>query len=921
MNNLGFGVKRLTAASIIALLSSFGITTIALASSEATTAQGEVISKQECPEQTAYIDKRLQNSSEEYQKKIDEYNKYLKEYQDKKWLLEQQLSQEVKDKEKIDEYQKKIDEYQKKIDKYENTKDSLKQEWREGLEFVWQKICENEEADFANLSERKIPAELLRIILLDESLKKYLPTKVTIKDATITGELDLSAEEIEQQLHLESSTFQGKVKLTESKFLQSLYFDGSTFQKPLDMESAIFERSLYIRGATFEKAENNTLNLSKARIDGTLSLTSSGNPMLPESEADEDKQNKEDKDNKPTKFEFNCQERKKPEDGLMRIINLQLIEIKQSLDIRKLQLKNKNPCDYSKKVNEGKEPLFFANTSKIGHAIIIDGDTGFDKLDFENSKANMLVFAISREAKDKLGNIEIDNILHSFNNKILNIVDNWNVPKLEKELTELDNTSYLLQQKVNLKEVELNKITVYPRKDYPRKGEDPTDNKDKTNDENTTDSEGETENSCNIELDGLVSTTIDTLAAKFFLICLRQHYRDATNEVKKQDINKKIEELKEAKEKVNKVEEELNKVKTSGNKLIIEQGAKLSSLIQPLENAATMAKMLGKEKVSTRMSYQRKSLDVHIATIDIFNRRHYCMDFYGSRCPFFAVVERFNHGWLTLLNVFYGFGYYRMQALWSVFGLFVVGVIFAWIEMSKKQKNIISDAILDSVNYTVKNCSESAVAKKFEELEPDLEFFANIEAVIFDYSNYQESEKFDFLIEKKGEQTINSSNKYLKITLDNQENNKKNLKWFIDRLETYNPDAKKMGFCHNFYGQNRLYLVIPHETTRKNLKIKINQFDLKKIKDIQEYLDSETIGKFRLFSIKQEREIRLPHRITKGWRSMIYSLDNIFPIIELDKELQEFIFEDSERLTRVALQCQQIAAKIILIILLPILFL
>ncbi|MDJ0659685.1 MAG: hypothetical protein QNJ42_09350 [Crocosphaera sp.] len=900
MNTLVFGWKRLTAASIITLLSSIGITTIALASSDTTIAQGEMISEEECPNQQEYIRERQEKYLEDYKEKIEEYQK-------KQNSLQQRSSQEK-------EYDKKIKDYKEKIEEYQKKQNSLQQGSPDEVNLVWKEICENEEAD---LSEKKIPAELLRTILLEEPFQEFLPTKVTIKNAIITGELDLSAEEIQQQLHLESSTFQEKVNLTESKFLQSLYFDGSTFEKSLDMKSAIFERSLYIRGATFENAENNTLNLSKARIDGTLSLSTT-DPM-----------NSDSTNNEGTRFNFNFKTAQQGSDQRIRIVNLQLAEIKQALDIRKLQVCRDDsfshndqydsvyPCQKYKiksKEEEKSKPEFFARSSKIGDAIIIDGDTGFDKLDFQNSKANMLVFAISSKTEDKLDDIEIDNILHSFNDnilhrlidQILNIFNKRNVSKLETKLTELSDTSYLLQQKVNLREVELNKITVYARKDkdkdiykfttYDRKDKDKvtftTGNQDDQKDE-----------SCHIELDGLVSTTIDPLAAKFFLICLRQHYRYVTDEKINQDIKERIKKFKKAK---------AEQIKDEIDQVIKGQYVRLSSLIQPLENAARMAKMLGKEKVSTRMSYQRKSLDVHIATIDIFNKRHQCMDFNESLC--FAVFERLNHGWLSLLNVFYGFGYYRMQALWWVLGLFFVGIYFAQKEMSKKQKSIISDAILDSVNYTVKNCSESAMVKKFEELEPDLEFFANIEAIIFDYSNYQDSEKFDFLIKKKGKKKKNSSNNYLKIILYN----KKNLKWFIDRLETYNPDAKKMGFCHNFYGKNSLYLVIPKQPTRE--KLNVSQFDLEKIKNIQEDLDSETIKKFTLFWIKEGQKIILPTYLTNVWRSSIYSFDNMFPIIELDKELQQFIFENSEKVTRFALQVQQIAAKIILFILLPILF-
>ncbi|MDJ0511511.1 MAG: pentapeptide repeat-containing protein [Crocosphaera sp.] len=877
MNNLGFRWKRLTAATIIALLSSFGITTIALVSPEATTAQNEMISEQECPDGKKHLNESRKEYLEKYDTKIKEYKSKIEKYKNK--------------------YQGKIQEYQNEIDKYQDYIRSLTKESPKDVNnWVWQEICENKEAD---LSGKEIPGELLRTIIVDEKFKKYLPTKVTIKNATITGKLDLSAEEIKQQLHLESSTFQGKVNLRESKFSQSLYLDGSTFKKPLDMESAIFERSLYIRGAKFNNADNNTLNLSKARIDGTLSLTSSGNPILPESEADENQQNTEDmeRDNKPTKFEFDCKEIKKPKDGLMRIVNLQLIEIKQSLDIRKLQLNQKNTCDYSKKVHKGKEPLFFANSSKIGDAIIIDGDTGFDELNFHYSNANMLVFAISSTTKNKLDKIGFDNILDKFDSKIYG-----------------ENLGYLLKQKVNLREVKLDQITVYARKPpseaeinslykklilennlsyllrylleqefalekveldkilvYPRKYSEEEDNNLGKNGNISNNNE------CNIEVDGLVFETMDTLAGKLFLICLNQHYETATS-LSIDDDNE---------------EERLRKIQKKYDKIF--------DLLQPFEHAAKTAKKFGRYTIANQMLYKRKSLELHITGLKLKEN----FDF-GTLLEFLCL-------WIS--DWFYGFGYYRVRAFVSGLFIFVVGLLLTCRQMARKQRIITYSTILDTLTHTVhKNNSTPPVFKSLKGIEPDLEFFENIEAIIFDNDENQKLNTFKFFLQQKEHQSNNSSSKYINICLRDE----KELKYFIYRLETINPDAKKIGFCHNFYGHNNLYLIIPYYGTRK----KLNSGNLE-IKDIK---------KVKLFCIKQERKIKVLlrcfdflqlwefHSRKSVWRSLIYSFDNMFPIIELDKELQQFIFEDSEGGTRLWLHFQHFISKIILIILLPILF-
>ncbi|RMF94055.1 MAG: hypothetical protein D6736_00740 [Nitrospinota bacterium] len=164
--------------------------------------------------------------------------------------------------------------------------------WTRQEQWVWVQICTGKVADFNTARgyggrldpsnpEKWPEARILRpvfleTILLHEPFRSALPRQgISIRGAWFTETLDLSYAILPHQLRLEDSRFDAPVSLAFLRTLYPLSFAGSVFTQTLDMRGVQVQSSLFLDDGVFAD-----VILSGARIDGNLELDGASFPEV-----------------------------------------------------------------------------------------------------------------------------------------------------------------------------------------------------------------------------------------------------------------------------------------------------------------------------------------------------------------------------------------------------------------------------------------------------------------------------------------------------------------------------------------------------------------------------------------------------------------------------------------------------------------
>jgi len=111
-----------------------------------------------------------------------------------------------------------------------------------------------------------------------------------------------------------------------------------------------------------------------------------------------------------------------------------------------------------------------------------------------------------------------------------------------------------------------------------------------------------------------------------------------------------------------------------------------ASLLQPFEQAASAARLLGKYRVERDLLYQRKRLEVFVERIQS-----------GRWTPNFIT--------LTISDFLYGFGYHRAKAFRLFLLVWFIGALFACYQIIRKQNNLINDTLNKIKMEPILECS------------------------------------------------------------------------------------------------------------------------------------------------------------------------------------------------------------------------
>ncbi len=428
---------------------------------------------------------------------------------------------------------------------------------------------------------------------------------------------------------------------------------------------------------------------------------------------------------------------------------------------------------------------------------------------------------------------------------------------------------------------------------------------------------------------------------------------------------------------------------------ISENYSEYSSLLQPFEQAASVARSLGQYKKERELLYKRNRLEVFVERIQ----------------------SKFSSNYITLSisDFLYGFGYHRWKALKLFIFIWFLGTMLACRQFFKKQYNLI-DETLDKIEEESKKIGKS---KKIPEVASDSldRFVGSISKVIFnvnsilngesrqgkentendaihsisDSSNFRCYVQFNLIELEKLKETnktdfnfeeIKKSNGYAEITFNGKklksqrELLNKNFINFANSLDSLHPNHESIGLCNDIFPDSGEWVV--GIFSEEILSI-INVNDQEDRVNVDENVDeNEYKTRTHKYPRSALKEGILPHLISKqfyclflivmlilvlllyvfsslaliyqtlffsilflslfglvvrlcspdygwSWRvvllSMLFSFDILLPIINLDENLNKFVFDDSKGLTRLFFLIQKLTAAILASILLPIFFL
>ena len=358
-------------------------------------------------------------------------------------------------------------------------------------------------------------------------------------------------------------------------------------------------------------------------------------------------------------------------------------------------------------------------------------------------------------------------------------------------------------------------------------------------------------------------------------------------------------------------------------------------LLQPFEQAANVARSLGRYRIETELLYRRKYLELIIA-----KKNRWTPQALG----------------LVISEVSYGFGYYRLKLLHLAIPFMISGFLVALKQLYIKQQRIVWFTLFYSSNYIE---DEQCEREKTKTLKDIRNLIDSIDEVIYDgydNGNFYIYVKYNLIGRSiNNPDDLNNPLQYQKIRLNKD---KDELRYFIDMLKQRNPHHNKVGFCDSIYGDNRLAVIMVNsqkkneivEDSPQNMRcVKVFLIDDSKEIEIEFRRDCGIIPNkwLSIFSfligvvlsficssfwflilfycifiyavcrLMLSKNIHGKYNI---WKSTLYTIDLFMPVIELDQDLRDFIFHDSQGYTRFYFQLEQVLATIIISILLPILF-
>jgi hypothetical protein len=809
----------------------------------------------------------------------------------------------------------------------------------------------------------KISSKFLETILSDQDLAQKLPNRIVITNGWIKNneadsKLNLDSVNIDKEVNLKNFLFDTDVTLAKAKISKSIYFDDSIFKKTLAINEAEVKGNIFLRRVKFivdkdqiknasdsNKKELIFLNLRGTKVDSSIDL-------------------------KGLEFKLTSQKSKCNLDEVKNSLSVYLLSASGAKVSKSIILDNAN---FELCPNNSNFKGIQLDSVNVEQNFELNTDTKFSQLDLKNAQINTLLITISDDLKAYLNQLKLIEILRDRPNK-----DNSQDFKLEKDgeyLTILKSLQQLIQQQikiedVNVKNFQLESVADVNLPPLNKQSEKPQNlsNYQPEDVENPSNDQNLELKICNLQTDGFNYQNINQTAFYILTLCLNSKYIQI-----QQDVNNTSEKTEDNNQEIIKLFQPLEQAAKAARNIgrydlereLLYKRKRLEIFIAPSiwEKSILLIQdfMYGfgyhRNKILYffllvwspgflvayfQLEYKQKMIlndvckvvkqeeeDEELRTanmielnqvvkyIDSIQEVIFCGSFdqkivnnFNLQVPFIFHKNQGNKDlWFNLsLIVLTPTISIVVSTYISFYGSLVLTVLPCIFYIGYKLLN--SNHHLDIKDVK----SQIFITFKDENNKDEQLFYTkkvmgmenNDEYSILINSNHDHNQsKQLFSIQKTPKNSVNNTYFRLNLVLDDEDslvgkNHKDTIIDFVERLDVRNPRNRKIGFCNNLFPEPKLFLVYSQEL-EKNDNCKILCF-----------YDSDQ----ELFYVEDGKQIVL----WRLWKSAIFSIDILLPLVELDPELHQFIFDDSEGLTRGYFILQKILATIIASVLLPVLF-
>ncbi|MGB2923787.1 MAG: hypothetical protein WBB82_00625 [Limnothrix sp.] len=759
--------------------------------------------------------------------------------------------------------------------------------WSISEMWAWQRLCIGRTADFqefdnaietSKIAQNTIESasaeqqqtlrsrEFLEVILKREPFRSALPEKLSIANVTIPDNINLNSASIQQELEFKAVIFNENVNLFKTDFKNALSFICN--QNSLDQkceQKTIFKGVLSLNNSKFDK---------KVKIDGAdfeLPLPKSNSPSyvslnLSNVTIHDDLQLND------ITFDLSQQNER-----IVPVFSLESTTINQSLQLGNINFKDP-------------ENLSEANSHLLAKGLTVDG-----KLTVQESFSFSCNESKSCYRKLDLSNSQINTLV------------------LDLDKSQLAFNRAFTKNILFLKNAVVETFQILKPANFDQEPQSFLDSAER----------------CGLKLDGFQYQSLNDFAFAGIRQCLAVQYQTAKT--------------------------------SSGND--DDFFFSRDELVQPHEQLAAIANSLGKSEAQRQILYTKAKL------------QHY------DGTPSWESTLSFLQDW------FYGFGYKRKRVFFPMAILFTIGFSLSYYVLCRKQEQVIQDAIKSSLTELreerlMSNGEINLAYCQTISLSRIVPYIDSISRALFVKPEKETKEpcfsvflSFDYgtertqLLKDCGIEDFSGS--YFHLYFQNQ----KQLKVFLNSLNLRNSGCTKVGLCDNLFGVpevaipgikqsilNRHQLPNQEEYNLRFYNVDqeevltFNTFRISKplvslikitfilvviaviLNGITQFvnprflLDSIVLAGFVLFSIAllinfistaQSHRLKL-RRIGSV---TIHSIDLMFPIINLDEELSDFIFSASKeldgfwiRIAKIYFLVMKIVSGILAGIWIPILF-
>ncbi len=598
-----------------------------------------------------------------------------------------------------------------------------------------------------NLEGKVISQEDLEKLFLDKEVTKILPTRIWLKGGVVKEKIELISEDISKEITFDDFHFQDSVELTNATFNKSLSLVNSKFDHGLKLKGAKIKGNLTLDNSRFgtgmiDPPKKQAGSLKKKDCNSFVNME---NIQVDYNISFEN-----------TFFRCPYDNYDRSIDKEISIVNLRAATVNISIKLEKM-FRDAN-----------QENLMIRLTaSNVKDAIFIDPSTNFDRsknwihkflyaeairnFDLSNLQANALVIYLNKKELNPLKNDSIFNLFE----------DNFwiNLISFNHNDFSLRVGNNLSQLKINLENSTIKTFSLLEESD--ELGSDARNNASELRQNNLL------TDKCLFSLQEFNYNQVNTEAYRFMILCLDSLFYSKDNSE--------------------------------------QQFAELS---QSLENLSVIARKKGSHDMEQTLKYTIKKIEYKsfqqqfISGLKALigkndNSNNETNTWTLPRKLFRLIFQFFNLVILQFQEIFYGFGFKRVNILEIFLILVIINFLIALTLIHQKQQEIAFNSLYlrtreiedEGLETIMLDEQGKLISLNLSDIKQELDL---VYKVIFEHYDAPEKSFYVYLQWRNPQDT--NIDIYKRVKLENGE-----LCYLINILEQRNTHHIKVGFCYDYY--------------------------------------------------------------------------------------------------------------------------